>query len=92
MGVEADLQPWARSTELVVVASRQKPGWERGVFVITPDAWYRLGEPIDREMPAGLRTLYPLTELRDLEVRRKSVEYTLPPLTGSPSHAERNEP
>jgi len=39
--------------ELVVVASRQKPGWERGVFVITPDAWYRLGEPIDRLQPEG---------------------------------------
>jgi hypothetical protein len=38
----------------------------------------------------GLRTLYPLTEIRDLEVVRKSVEYVLPPLSGSlPPPAER---
>lgn len=75
--------------ELVVVASRQKPGWEAGVFVITPGSWYRLGAPVERTLPAGLRTLYPLNELKDLEVRRKSVEYELPPLSGSMSSHER---
>ena len=77
--------------ELVVVSSRQKAGWERGVFVITPETWYRVGVPIERQLHAGLRTLYPLTEIRDLEVRRKSVEYELPPLGGAGSHTERNE-
>ena len=69
--------------DFVVVASRRKPGWERGVFVITPDVWYRLGVPTEMTLPSGLRTLYPLTEIRDLEVVRKSVEYVLPPLSGS---------
>lgn len=73
--------------ELVVVSSRRKPGWEAGVFVITPDAWYRLGQPVERILPGGLRTLYPLSEIHDLEVRRKSVEYELPPLSGA--HRER---
>lgn len=78
--------------DFVVVASRRKPGWERGVFVITPDLWYRLGAPTERRLHAGLRTLYPLTEIRDLEVVRKSVEYALPPLSGSlPSTTERND-
>ena len=76
--------------DYVVVSSRQKPGWEADVFVITPDTWYRLGTPVERTLHAGLRTLYPLTELRDLEVRRKSVEYELPPLSGSPSSQEGN--
>lgn len=74
--------------DYVVVSSRQKPGWDAGAFVVTPGAWYRLGTPVERTMHAGLRTLYPLTELKDLEVRRKSVEYELPPLTGSPSSQE----
>jgi len=75
--------------ELVVVSSRRKPGWDAGVFVITPDTWYRLGTPVERMLPGGLRTLYPLNELRDLEVRRKSVEYVLPPLSGA-APSERN--
>ena len=72
--------------ELVVVSSRRKPGWEAGVFVITSETWYRVGQPVERVLPGGLRTLYPLTEIRDLEARRKSVEYELPPLSG---HTER---
>lgn len=64
--------------ELVVIASRRKPGWEAGVFVITDRAWYRLGAPAERDTPAGLRTLYPLTEVRDQEVLRKGVRYDFP--------------
>lgn len=76
--------------DFVVVASRRKPGWERGVFVITPDVWYRLGTPTEMTIHGGLRTLYPLSEIRDLEVVRKSVEYVLPPLSGSlPRSAEK---
>jgi hypothetical protein len=71
------------AADFVVVASRRKPGWEPGVFVITPDLWYRIGTPTEMTLPAGLRTLYPLTEIRDLEVVRRSVEYVLPPLSGS---------
>ncbi|MBI4266349.1 MAG: hypothetical protein HY657_18400 [Acidobacteria bacterium] len=71
--------------DLVVVASRRKAGWERGTFVITSEKWYRLGTPVDRQMPGGLRTLYPLTEITDHEVLRRGVPYELPPLSGSPS-------
>lgn len=64
--------------ELVVISSRQKPGWVPGAFIITDEAWYRLGKPEERKTPAGLRTLYPLTEVRDHEALRKGVPYTLP--------------
>jgi hypothetical protein len=74
--------------ELVVVASRRKPGWEAGVFLISSGTWYRLGLPEERMLPSGLRTFYPMNELKDLEVRRRSVEYELPPLSGSPSSQE----
>jgi hypothetical protein len=65
--------------DLVIVASRRKPGWERGVVVLTADACYRIGDPQERTIAGRLRTLYPLIEHRDLEAIRKSVRYDLPP-------------
>ena len=70
--------------DLVVVSARRKPGWERGVVVFTQTAVYRLGEPVERTIAGRLRTLYPLSEHRDLEAIRKSVHYDLP----GPSRAE----
>ncbi len=64
--------------DIVIVACRQKPGWERGVFVIAGEHWYRLGAPAERQLPGGLRTLYPLTELHDREVLRRAVRYDMP--------------
>ena len=64
--------------DLVIVASRKKPGWERGVVVFTPAVIYRIGEPVERMVAGHLRTLYPLSEHKDLEAVRKSVEYDLP--------------
>ncbi len=68
--------------DFVVVASRRKPDWEAGVFVVTHDKWYRLGTPVERQMAGGLRTLSPLTALRTQEVLRRGVPYQLPPLVG----------
>jgi hypothetical protein len=62
----------------VVVASRRKPEWAPGVFVLTPDAWYKVGVPVERDTPSGLRTLYPLIEVRAMEVLRHGVPYELP--------------
>ncbi len=70
----ADLPP----CDLVIVASRRKAGWERGVTVFTADAAYRIGEPTERTVAGRLRTLYPLTLHADLEVVRRSVHYDLP--------------
>ena len=76
---------WAGLTgvDYVIVSARRKPGWTKGTWVITPDAWYVLGEPFDRPMPNGLRTVYPLTAQTTLEPLRKSVNYQLPPLRKS---------
>jgi hypothetical protein len=69
----------------VVVAARRKPGWTKGTWVITSDGWFTLGEPFDRPMPNGLRTVYPLTlQTSTLEVLRKGVSYELPPLRKAP--------
>jgi len=70
--------------DLVIVSSRQKDGWERGVTVLTPDAAYRIGEPVERVVAGRLRTLYPLTAHADLEVIRKAVHYELPSAPGKP--------
>jgi hypothetical protein len=64
--------------DFVVVSSRRKPGWERGVAVLTEDACYRIGEPVEQQVAGRLRTLYPLTEHKDLEAIRRSVRYELP--------------
>ncbi len=64
--------------DLVIVSSRRKPGWERGVVVYTAAAVYRIGEPVERTIAGRLRTLYPLTEHTDLEAVRKSVQYDMP--------------
>jgi hypothetical protein len=65
----------------VVIAARRKPEWTKGTFVVTADKWYRLLEPVERQMPVGLRTLYPLSEIRDLEAMRRRVDYELPPVS-----------
>jgi hypothetical protein len=64
--------------DLVIVASRPKPDWKLGTVVFTADACYRIGEPVERTVAGYLRTLYPLTEHRDLEAIRRSVRYDLP--------------
>ena len=73
---------WAglSGVDFVIVSSRRKPGWTKGTWVITEDGWFVLGEPFDRPMPNGLRTVYPLTAQTTLEAVRKSVQYELPPL------------
>lgn len=78
---------WAGLTgvDLVVVATREKPDWNAGTFIITPDGWYTLGTPFDRQTPAGLRTVYPLTAQKDNAVLRKGVSYALPPLRRTPA-------
>lgn len=76
------------NAEIVIVASRRKPGWDPGAFIITADKWYRLGTPVERQLPGGLRTLYPLTEIQDHEVLRRGVPYELPAGPGIPSSAK----
>jgi len=77
---------WAglAGVDFVIVSSRRKPGWTKGTWVTTDDGWFVLGEPFDRPMPNGLRTIYPLTVQNTLEVVRKSVPYKLPPMRSSP--------
>jgi hypothetical protein len=76
---------WAglADVDFVIVSARRKPEWTKGTWVTTDDGWFVLGEPFDRPMPNGLRTVYPLTAQTTLEVVRKSVQYKLPPLRPS---------
>ena len=82
---------WAGLTgvDFVIVAARRKPGWTKGTWVTTNEGWFLLGEPFDRPMPNGIRTVYPLTLSNTLEVVRRSVPYELPPirLTSTPSQS-----
>ena len=65
----------------IVIASRLKLGWERGVFVVTPDRWYRLDDAIDRHTRDGLRRFYVLIAAGQAEVIRRSVFYEHPRLS-----------
>jgi hypothetical protein len=69
--------------EWVVVASRLKPGWEAGAFVVTADRWYKLGPRQDRQQPDGLRAFYPLGPVAATEVIRRAVPYDHPRLSAS---------
>jgi hypothetical protein len=68
----------------VIVSSRRKAGWEEGVFVVTADAWYRLGRPYDRRPAGWLRTFYPLLPVAAAEAIRRGVRYELPPPQDAP--------
>ena len=80
---------WAglADADFVIVASRRKPGWNKGTFVITPDGWFTLGEPFDRQTPNGLRTVYPIAAQTENAVLRKGVSYELPPLRRTPGES-----
>jgi hypothetical protein len=79
--------------EFVVVAARRKPGWTKGTWIITSEGWFTLGEPFDRPMPQGLRTVYPLSlQTNTLDVLRKGVSYQLPPLRARANPAKAGHP
>jgi hypothetical protein len=63
---------------LVVVAWRPKPDWTPGTVLDCGDRWLRVGDAVQRTLPVGLRTLYPLVEVPGLEVFRRIVRYDLP--------------
>jgi hypothetical protein len=65
--------------DLVVIASRRKPGWEKDTVVVTDGATYRIGTIVERTIEGRLRTLYPLVEHRDLEAFRRTVHYQIGP-------------
>jgi hypothetical protein len=65
--------------DFVIVSSRRKAGWDYGTVLITADACYRVGEPVEQTIAGHLRTLYPLTEHKDFEAFRRPVRYELPP-------------
>ncbi len=64
--------------DLVVVASRPKPDWTPGTVLECGDRWLRVGDAVERTLPQGLRTLYPLVEMRELDVFRRVIPYDLP--------------
>jgi hypothetical protein len=64
---------------MVVVASRPKPEWTPGTVLDCGDRWLAVGESVQRSLPVGLRTLYPLVDMPSSSVFRRIVRYELPP-------------
>jgi hypothetical protein len=74
--------------DLVIVASRPKPGWDKGTVLLTGEGTaYRVVGVEQRTIAGRLRTLYPLTEHKDLEAFRRCVRYELPPGRGGPGRS-----
>jgi hypothetical protein len=65
--------------DLVVVTSRPKPDWTPGTVLECGDRWLAVGERMERSLPVGLRTLYPLVDMPETAVFRRIVPYELPP-------------
>lgn len=64
--------------EFAIVAARRRH-WPRGSYLVTSSgAAYRVGETFDLETAAGLRAVYPLTELKTGEAIRHAIAYELP--------------
>ena len=71
--------------EMAVLAARRKE-WPKGAYLVTASgAAFRVGEPFDFTTPAGLRAVYPLTELKTGEAIRHAFPYELPPLWTRPN-------
>jgi hypothetical protein len=66
--------------DYVVVSVRRKADWTAGTFVVAAGTWFKVGEPFEARLAQGLRTVYPLTEARTGEARRRIVTYDLPPV------------
>ena len=72
--------PLGIAADLVIVASRRKPGWDAGTVLLTEDGTaYRVGAIEERTIGGRLRTLYPVTLHNDLETFRRVIHYELPP-------------
>lgn len=71
--------------EFVLLAARRKPDWGSNSYLVSADGTaYRVGPAFDFAARAGLRTAYPLTQLRGGEAIRHSIAYELPPLWRAP--------
>lgn len=91
--IVAGTQFAGKPADFVIVASRRKEGWTLATTVVTGDVRLRLGEPVDRRIKGWLRTCYPLSVIRDVQVDRRVVAYDwpadAPPL---PRPAEEEDP
>jgi hypothetical protein len=64
--------------DFVIVASRVKPDWDQGTVLLGSERNYRVGAIEERTIAGRLRTLYPVTEHKDMEVFRRAIRYDLP--------------
>ncbi len=76
-----------KETEFVVISSRRKEGWTAATTVIAGSVRLRLGEPAEKIIKGRLRTCYPLSIIRDIQVDRRIVHYEWP--RGAPALPDR---
>lgn len=77
--IVAGTQFAGKPADFVIVSSRRKDGWSQATTVVAGDVRLRIGEPVDRRIKGWLRTCYPLSVIRDIQVDRRVVAYDWPP-------------
>jgi hypothetical protein len=65
-------------SDVVIIASRIKDGWEPGTIVLSNRGEFRILACEDRTIDGRLRRLYPLARVADLEAFRRTVTYEFP--------------
>ena len=71
---------------------RRPPRHQMKPIVMTATDWYKLGVPFDLQTRSGLRTVYPLTKMNEVEVVRRGVRYELPKLRTTPRSVVVSQP
>jgi len=66
------------NADFVVIASRPKEGWTRGLMIVADDGAYRVVDVVERMTDRHLRVLYVLQRKADSELIRRTVRYALP--------------
>jgi len=72
--------PFTTSVKVTISRLRRKLGDPPVIETVTQGG-YRIGEPLDRRFPDGLRVVYPLLSVPAAEATRRRVSYALPPLS-----------
>ena len=70
---ESRAPPWSSSPR------GPKPDWTPGTVLDCGDRWLAVGGAVQRSLPVGLRTVYPLVDIPATSVFRRIVRYELPP-------------
>ena len=66
------------NADFVVMASRPKEGWTKGLMIVADDGAYRVVDVVEKTIDRHTRVLYVLQRKTDSEILRRTIRYALP--------------